>query len=654
MRPISVLLSTAAAFVVPVLGGSSFGGVNHYYLANLPAATRDNVVTKIVNGNARVIRTFVGARPYSSEKGNPISTSPDVEGPLGTFDDSQLDKYDDLLWSIYTISQGKTKVLLSLHNANNLNAVGQPSCDVYCQYLNAHGMGWQQFYNSNNQEIRNFLKKRYQHILNGYKSKRWPGKTWGQLSDVIFAIDLENEPLVSDQTTSFTDWICDMATYLRSSAVGLSSNIGISSGGLRGADYSDRPPATSGQNWPQEAFDCAALDIIAFHGYFKASGTCSTCGADQPWYDLFIQQAWGGILRQKALDKNKLLMVEEWSYTNDQAHLGTEQLGEIWAQGHALNVRGIPWIYWDVMSGADGYCDSDGCKEISVDGGGGSPWSVLSGVMGEALTSSTEFDWSRFFPTNPNAVLLAIPDNGKSVSGGSSSCTWGCAGWDCSASQPCSGDLQCTSGVCKTCSWGCLGWSCSASQPCQGDNECVNGVCKACSWGCKGWQCSAQAPCKDSNECSGGVCKACSWGCKGWSCSASQPCQGQLECVSGVCSACSWGCLGWSCSASTPCKAVNECSGNVCKACDWGCPGWSCSASQPCQGDLECKSGQCGACTWGCLGWTCSATSPCKGQNECVSGTCKPCSWGCLGWTCSASSPCKSSYSCVNGVCRLP
>ncbi|TGO14343.1 hypothetical protein BTUL_0054g00110 [Botrytis tulipae] len=59
-------------------------------------------------------------------------------------------------------------------------------------------------------------------------------------------------------------------------------------------------------------------------------------------------------------------------------------------------------------------------------------------------------------------------------------CTWGCNGWDCSASSPCNADNTCVSGYCRqtgACTWGCEGWDCSSSSPCNADYTCMSGYC---------------------------------------------------------------------------------------------------------------------------------------------------------------------------------
>lgn len=58
MLTLSFWLVVASLVFRETLALSSFAGVNHYFLAVLDSTTQRNVIQKIVNGNANVIRTF--------------------------------------------------------------------------------------------------------------------------------------------------------------------------------------------------------------------------------------------------------------------------------------------------------------------------------------------------------------------------------------------------------------------------------------------------------------------------------------------------------------------------------------------------------------------------------------------------------------------
>ncbi|KAK4455250.1 hypothetical protein QBC34DRAFT_66456 [Podospora aff. communis PSN243] len=486
--------------------------------------------------------------------------------PLG----SVLDRYDDMLQDVNSISRGQMKVILSLHDANMIAGFTQP-CDAYCQYMKDRGMHWGAFYTD--RTIREAFKNRLRNILVNYKSKNFVGRSWRDLNHIIMAINLENEPGVGGNhgLVTGTGWTCDISTFLRSI---LPERIAVATGAIGGA-------LSGSNNYPDEVFSCAAIDIISLHGYYASSGGTS---AGQPWCQLL-----GGSssLLARARSSGKLLMAEEWVYNGGTAG----KAADITSQGHALNAVGIPWSYWDVMTGSE-TCSACNHPEVSITNT--SPtgaWAALSGVLREANTVPSAQDWSKYMTFSGSTAPITDGTCGTSAG----TCTWGCSGWKCSAQNPCQGDLDCNG----------------------------NSVCSACTWGCQGWKCSSSSPCKDQLQCVSGTCQKCSWGCLGWSCSASSPCSGEFECVSGTCKPCTWGCHGWSCSKSSPCKGVNQCESGVCKPCTWGCPGWQCSASSPCQGDLECKGGTCGDCTWGCLGWSCSASQPCKSGRVCSNGVCR-------------------------------
>lgn len=504
MMKLSIMLSWATLTIF-AMASNSFGGVNHYFLATLDQTTRRSIITTLHNSGARFIRTFVRPEVYNTEKGDSKSTWSDIEGPMGKFASplsSILDHYDDMLYDVYSVSGGQMKVMLGLHDANMIAGYTQP-CDAYCQYMQSKGMNWGTFYSDGT--IRNAFKTRLYNILRNYPSKNFGGKPWAQLSQVIMAIDLENEPGVGghDSYVTGTGWICDISTYLKNT-VGL-SGIGVATGAIGGA-------LGGSNNFPSEVFSCSALDIISIHGYFASSDSTS---AGSSWCSLMSSS---GSLISQAKSAGKLVLAEEWVYNGGSAG----KPADITSQGHALNALGIPWSYWDVMTGSES-CSGCGNNEVSLDNSPSGAWSALSKVLAEANTSPVLLDWSRFMPTIASSV--AVNDG----TCGASSCSWGCLGWNCSPSSPCQGDLDCNSGnTCSACTWGCRGWQCSQSSPCKDQLQCNNGVCGDCTWGCMGW-----VSCIDESN---------QYLVADWiqACSSSSPCQGDLDC-NGVCKPCTWG-----------------------------------------------------------------------------------------------------------------
>lgn len=316
----------------------------------------------------------------------------------GDFDLSLLDIYDDFMASVYRISGGKTKVLLALHDANNIRHLNSLPCDTFCQAIGGDGTGYTQFYTDQNRKFRdrggprvltalcpviNAYKVRLHKFLAEYRSKNFNGASWNTLSEVLIGIDLQNEPWVTDYPipSGQEDWICDIAGWLKND-LGLGAhNIAVFSGGISGG----RGPLGYG-NAPDAALTCDNLDVIALHAYLNSGAE----NVDQQWYDLLIQ---GGDFRNRMIGVKKLPFIEEWAY--EPGNPSYTKPGDVWAQGHSLNVRGVPWTYWDVMTGNEN-CNGCESKEISVDNGAGSAWEALQTVLKEAPSFQTEFDWSKY------------------------------------------------------------------------------------------------------------------------------------------------------------------------------------------------------------------------------------------------------------------
>lgn len=407
---------TLALSLASTILANSFGGVNHYFLAALSRSERQAILRTLHAANTRVIRTFV--RPenlYDSEKGNPKSQFPDVESSLGNFVNplsSVLDRYDDMLYDVYSLSGGRMKVLLSLHDANMIAGHTKP-CDAYCQYMMDRGMGWGNFYTG--RTLREAFKNRLRNILVNYKSKNFGGRSWGQLSEVIMAINLENEPGVGGRQDLVigTGWICDVSTFLRGILV---SGIGIATGAIGGA-------LSGSNNFPDEVFSCAAVDIISLHGYFSSS---SGTPAGQPWCQLLGSP---NNLLSRAKASGKLIFAEEWVYNGGRT--SNIKTTDITSQGHALNALGIPWAYWDIMTGSElcGACQSPEVSITNNSPSGG--WAALSSVLREADVVPSAQDWSKFMSSSGSPLAKPITDGTCGTSSGS--CTWGCLGWSCSA-----------------------------------------------------------------------------------------------------------------------------------------------------------------------------------------------------------------------------
>ncbi|KAF2199608.1 hypothetical protein GQ43DRAFT_419909 [Delitschia confertaspora ATCC 74209] len=528
----------------------SFGGVNYPSLQYLEPTQRDEVIQAIVNSNARVIRLFIRGDKYG----------PDPETGLGIFNHNTLDQFDDILAAIYRIGKGTVKVIIAPHDAHALRGSNDVLCDVYCEHINE---AFLDFYS--NLENRKLYKDRLTHLFTKYRSKNFNGATWNTLKDVIMGVDLQNEPwsgvwpIVAGEA-----WLCDIATHLKET-IGLgANNIAVITGGLSGPQM---PGGT--QNFPDSAFECDAIDVIAIHGYYAASAETS---AGTNWANMFLP---GNTLTSRALGK-KLLLVEEMSYIKSVNGIHYKK-AEVWDQGNALNYRGIPWLYSKVTTEGEGTSSNINILFASRFAIG-----ALKDVLTRAFASRSNFDWSRFLAAPKvglsNLTHLAlnpfIPNQ--------SPCTFGCPGWLCDAADGCEPDLVCRNSVCqkpdeKT--LGFVGKECDGHRKlCHENLQCIGGVCEECTAretreedkelgikaGSISGTCSVDDPFRMRPICQ--YCDKSAKECRGNPCLSAQHCDADEYCDWGVCKTCTSGCLGMSCKSSSKCK-TGYC--NVFGKCDY-------------------------------------------------------------------------------------
>jgi hypothetical protein len=303
----------------------SFGGVNYPQLQFFTAEHRDASIREIVKSGARVIRLFI----------RPDEQHPDPEGELGGFDKSLLDQFDDTLAAIHHLSKGQMKVIIAPHDAHALRGSNGVPCDAYCQKLDG---AFLDFYSSD--EYRNLYKTRLEVFFKHYPSKNFDGRPWGELSEVILGVDLQNQPFSGiSPIPSGESWLCDIASYLKFS-IGLdAAGIAVISGGVSGPQSIDGT-----ENFPDSVFECKAIDVIGIHGYFSKTPDRT---AGTPWADMFLP---GNTLMGRAMGKGKkgkggkLLLVEEWAYVHNEAFGLFYKKEAVFDQGNALNYRGIPWV----------------------------------------------------------------------------------------------------------------------------------------------------------------------------------------------------------------------------------------------------------------------------------------------------------------------
>ncbi|KAM0747368.1 glycoside hydrolase [Meredithblackwellia eburnea MCA 4105] len=293
-----------------------FKGASSYYLFALADADRYAVLDALKSGGFTVVRIFI-ASVQQNNKGSNNAYVPDLEPKeVGAYDDTILSKVDQLM---YDCKARGLKLIIALHDRY---ALGFWSTDTYATQFNivaAGSSGAQKvsnaatFYTSS-KAISSF-QNRLKHILN-HQNSLLGGKTWAQLSDVVYAFEAENEPQ-GHMATASSSWVCDRSKFLKT-LLPSGSSIKISSGG--GITTTD-----SLGNW---AMGCSSLDIVSVHDY--GTNPAVTVAA--------IVQA-----NSVAKQSGKTVILGEWGIT------GSNKATIIGQFVSALKKAKVSWMYWEVV-----------------------------------------------------------------------------------------------------------------------------------------------------------------------------------------------------------------------------------------------------------------------------------------------------------------
>ncbi|PVI07246.1 glycoside hydrolase family 5 protein [Periconia macrospinosa] len=436
----------------------SFGGVNFPQLQYLSPNYRHQIIQKVVDSNARVIRLFI--------RGDANHTDP--EPTLGEFDKAMLDRIDDTLAQIYHISKGKVKVIIAPHDAHALRGTEDAPCDAYCKELKGYFLD---FYSVD--KYRELYKTRLEVFFNHYPSRNFGGRPWSELSEVILGVDVQNQPWANiHPIVAGESWLCIMATYLKDTLGLGKSNIAVITGGISGPQTLER-----NQNFPDSALECPAVDVIGIHGYFAQKEDFSAT-AGTPWANLFVP---GNTLTARAEKENKLLLVEEWSYMHTGLGLAYKKQA-IFDQANALNHRGIPWLYSSLT-----FRDEGTTSRVSIDRDEASASTAaiaaLKNGLTRAETSRSNFNWTTYLsaPSKPLSNLTLIPMNPYIPD--RADCLFGCEGYLCDSPDSCSPSLLCKNSVCQVPSEsqpGKIADACNSKKPCLSHLSCVDGACQPC------------------------------------------------------------------------------------------------------------------------------------------------------------------------------
>jgi mannan endo-1,4-beta-mannosidase len=158
------------------------------------------------------------------------------------------------------LSKYGMKAIISPHDAGHINSLN--GCDAYCARYGNQST----FYSS--AEAKQDYDNRLAAILN-YQSPNF-GKSWANLSEAIWAFDLQNEPFVDSSVfeklddNDPDDWLCGRAGVLRNT-MDLSANIAVATGGIGGSEIC----CNREWNLLPKALYCDAIDIMSVHGYMS-------------------------------------------------------------------------------------------------------------------------------------------------------------------------------------------------------------------------------------------------------------------------------------------------------------------------------------------------------------------------------------------------
>ncbi|XMA10362.1 hypothetical protein WAI453_003153 [Rhynchosporium graminicola] len=357
---------------------TSWAGSNSYYLHALHPEEQAAYIKSLKSFGTKVVRLWVTGGSDDCTKSSSTHPVPVYETTIGQYNTGTLDALDSVLSQLHAVG---IKAIISPHDANLLppsgSNTGYNGIDIYGSTYNSSD----DFYASSTAKQQ--YDNRLASILN-YKSPAF-GKQWKDLSEVILAFDLQNEPLIASPGKASNndpdDWLCERASNMKK-LIG-SSGVKIATGGIGGSEYSGHE-----LNIIDKALNCSAIDILAVHGYMTKASQWAA----------YIPK-----LADQGAAQGKLVMVEEWGVGNDSSY------DSIAKQAAIFNDAGVPWLYWMIIPGKsiDESCSeptAPACchKGLSTNAneafevGVTSPRADFETLIGNANAATGRQDWSGY------------------------------------------------------------------------------------------------------------------------------------------------------------------------------------------------------------------------------------------------------------------
>ncbi|KAF8152990.1 glycoside hydrolase family 5 protein [Crassisporium funariophilum] len=290
---------------------NNFAGANSYFLFSLSQPDRIAVLDAMKGADMKLLRIFI-TRVTAGNKGSSAKAVNDLETvAVGSYDDTILRQIDQLA---VEARARNIKLVIAMHDRY---ALGCWDTDAYVAKYKlpvtgcVNGVPDSTTFYTNANAIADY-DNRLRHILN-FKSPNF-GVPWHQLSDAIFAFEIENEGM-GHMNQVAPNWWCGRANTIRS-VLG-NTGIQISTGG-----GTDLPTSLQSQ-----FYSCANIQIIALHDYnLDPSYVASHIDAAKPL----------------AGSSGKRLLYEEFGA------LGSNKQSQMQAVLKTLISTGVPWMFWEL------------------------------------------------------------------------------------------------------------------------------------------------------------------------------------------------------------------------------------------------------------------------------------------------------------------
>ncbi|EGO01166.1 glycoside hydrolase family 5 protein [Serpula lacrymans var. lacrymans S7.3] len=348
LRLITFCALAAFSWIAGV-AANDFAGASSYFLYTLSASDRSAVLDAMQSANMKLLRIFI-TQVAAGAKGSSATAVNDLETvAVGQYDDTILGMIDTLASEAHSRD---IKLVIAMHDRY---ALGCWTTDAYVAKYNlpatncVTGVPDSSIFYTNSDAIADY-DNRLEHILN-YQSPNF-GVPWSQLSDAIFAFEVENEAMGHMNVVAPT-WWCDRATTIRN-VLG-SYGIQISTGG--GTDIS--------LSLQSQFYICSDLQILAIHDY----------DLDTSYIASYLNPA-----KTQALASGQRIIYEEFGAE------GSTKQSDIQSVTSFLSSTGVPWMYWEVLLPGGGSAN----YEVWTDE---ASWSTLQSESLSTNQQAGEFAW---------------------------------------------------------------------------------------------------------------------------------------------------------------------------------------------------------------------------------------------------------------------